>query len=140
MINEYSVLREIGLTDIEVKTYLALISLGSVQAGKLIGETKLHKASVYLALSNLNKKGLVGYITKSKTRIWTATEPEILLQKEKETLEKLNQILPNLRPIKRKVINANVLEGEEGFKTVFRDAIKAGEYYHLVVGVKVADF
>ena len=57
-------LKEIGLTDNEIKIYLALVDNGSLLAGRISRLTGIHRRSVYDVTSMLIKKGLVGYILK----------------------------------------------------------------------------
>ena len=53
------VLKRIGLNEGEIKVYLALLKLGSVNVNKIKLETKLHRTSIYDFLDKLNKTGLI---------------------------------------------------------------------------------
>ena len=55
-------LKSIGLTDIEIEVYLAIIDLGSCLAGEIARKTGIHRRTVYDAINRLIEKGLVSYI------------------------------------------------------------------------------
>ena len=52
------ILKEIGLTDTEIKIYLALLSLGATSAGKIVEDTGIYRKNLYDALNKLIEKGL----------------------------------------------------------------------------------
>jgi len=96
-------LEEIGLTDSEIKVYLALLKLGQTTAGPIVDEAKVTRSKIYDILERLKNKGLVGYITKESTKYFSAADPHNILhylekkeeeiQEEKESVKK---ILPQL--------------------------------------------
>src|SRR3989338_2284171 len=91
-----SVLKKIGLTDTEIKTYVELLSLGATSAGKIVAQTGIHRKNLYDALNKLIEKGLVTYVIENKIRVFQAKEPDNLLRYLDEKREELEEILPEL--------------------------------------------
>ncbi len=134
-----SVLEKAGLTRSNATVYSTLSRLGPTTVGAIISRTKLHKATVYLALSSLLKQGLVSFISKGKVKMWQATHPTVILESLKEREEQLKEILPLLNPVKEDVSFATVFEGKEGLKKLFREILNEKMYYHLLPGVKLPE-
>ena len=61
-------LEELGLTNAEAKIYIALLELGSSQAGKITEKTGIHRRTVYDAIERLIEKGLISYIKQNNNR------------------------------------------------------------------------
>lgn len=98
-----TILRDAGLTDGEIKVYLALLELGSTTTGPIVERSGVAKSIIYPLLDKLAKKGLVSNITKERTKYFQAANPEKLLQfmdnRSKELTEhkaKVAQLLPQL--------------------------------------------
>src|SRR3989338_942911 len=97
-------LKKLGLTDGEIKVYLALIRLGETTSRPLVDESDVSASKVYAILDRLARKGLVSHIVKRKTKYFKAADPDRLLvyMKEKEAQlqeeEKvIREIIPQLK-------------------------------------------
>src|SRR3989338_664004 len=97
-------LKKLGLTDGEVKVYLALIRLGETTSGPLVDESNVSISKVYSILERLSKKGLASHIVKKQTKFFKAADPQRLLyyvkEKEKELQQdeqKIKQLIPELQ-------------------------------------------
>lgn len=137
-------LENLGMSKAEIRVYLSLLKLGSVQAMSIAKETFLRKSTIYETLRRLEEKGLVSNITKNSTRYYEAVQPERLLDiiKEKkqqielqeknleETINKIKQGLGKPKP----QAEAHILIGIEGFKTMRRDVLKNSKGEHLLIG------
>jgi len=51
------ILKEIGLTETEIKVYTTLLSLGATSAGKIVEATGVYRKNLYDALNKLIDKG-----------------------------------------------------------------------------------
>jgi len=121
-------LLKIGLTVGEAKVYLALSELGSSTVGPIVKKAKVAYSNVYDILNRLIEKGIVSYITKSKTKHFQASSPinliDYLDKKEKEittqkqTLKKLLPQLESIQAIKPQQ-EAEVFIGKKGLKTAY---------------------
>ena len=96
-------LEQIGLTEGEIKVYLALLKLGQTTAGPIVDESRVTRSKIYDILERLKNKGLVSYITKGATKYFGAADPNNILgyleHKEediREEKEAVRQILPEL--------------------------------------------
>lgn len=100
---DISALKEAGLTEGEVKVYLALLELGVSTIGPILEKSRVTKSIIYTILDRLMRKGLVSYIIKEKTKYFQAGQPDKLLEyidlrkKElEENKKKVEELLPQL--------------------------------------------
>lgn len=131
--DEIEVLKELGLSDGEIKVYLALLKLGQTIVSEITKETRQHRTTIYDFLENLINKGLVNYVIKTGVKYYTATDPDKLLEILKEREDHLVAILPKLkalREIQQEEISVEVFKGVEGFKSVLNDTIKVKKDFY----------
>ncbi|MBS3175978.1 hypothetical protein J4457_01960 [Candidatus Woesearchaeota archaeon] len=139
-------LREAGLTEGEIKVYLALLELGSTTTGPIVETSGIARSIIYQILDKLAQKGLVSYITRLKTKYFQAAEPKKILQfidERKKRLEenkkKVESLLPQLL-LKQQMAKENEINVYEGFKGIqtahekFYQRLKRGEEY-LCLGI-----
>jgi HTH-type transcriptional regulator, sugar sensing transcriptional regulator len=122
-------LKEIGMTTGEIKTYFALLELGSTTTGPLSKKAEIHSSKIYPVLDKLIKKGLASYIIQNNTRYYQASNPDKLLnhinQRKKnleEQEEKIKKIIPEIiekQKYQGKKQTASIYEGIKGIKTIF---------------------
>src|SRR3989338_3370224 len=70
-----SILKEIGLTDSEIKVYLALLELGSSTAGPIVEKSGVASSKIYEVLEKLMQKGLASFVIASGTKHFEAASP-----------------------------------------------------------------
>lgn len=126
-------LKKLGLTENESKVYLALLGLGSTNAGKIIKKTKLHRNIVYDNLEKLIEKGLVSFVIIRNIKyfeIAPSTElKEYIKKQKKEVIEKekiVKKLLPEIekkRDVERKQ-EATIFKGQKGVKTLLDELTK----------------
>jgi HTH-type transcriptional regulator, sugar sensing transcriptional regulator len=123
---EEQVLRDIGLTERETKVYLALIELGESTVGPIATKTKIQHAKIYPTLDKLIARGLVAFVTKSKTKHFQTTNPKQLLSMIKEKEEAIRSILPRLelkKKLSTELQTTRVYEGYDAIKSLFNQTI-----------------
>src|SRR3989344_4432090 len=105
-------LKDLGLTEVETRTYLALLENTPCTAGIIIKKTGFHKATVYQTLKRL---------------------------KEKE--DNLNKILPELlsKGQNKGKVSAEIFKGKEGIKTVYREILESKEYLMIGAGIPIKE-
>ena len=84
-------LQQIGLNEKEVEIYLALADFGKATAQLLSKKVTMPRATVYLSLETLTRKGLVTRETKASTSLFMANPPASLLlmiKREQEDLKR----------------------------------------------------
>ena len=126
---ETNVLKYLGLTDGEIRVYLALLEIGSSTAGKIIQKSRISPSKIYDVLNRLIAKGIVSYIIDGKTKHFKAAPPENIInyveRKENELnhykneFKKLLPILEAKQKPANKQFNAQIFEGVNGLITVF---------------------
>jgi sugar-specific transcriptional regulator TrmB len=139
-------LQEIGLTQNEVKTYLALTKIGTSTTAPLIKATNINSSKIYESLDKLLEKGLVSYSKIKNKKNWQVEDFKRLLElmeEEKEKIskkeEEIKQLLPKLEEIKNKqkeVSNYRVFEGTKGIKTAREEALNTlntGDTFYLIL-------
>ena len=150
---DISTLKEAGLTDGEIKVYLALLQLGISSIGPILEKSRVTKSIIYRILDRLIEKGLASYIIKEKTKHFQAAQPEKLLdyieQRKKELEEnkkKVQELLPELL-LKQKLSKkseATIYEGFKGIITVhdkrFQKLKKGDEYFFFGLPAKQPDY
>jgi sugar-specific transcriptional regulator TrmB len=91
---EEKVLKDLGLTDIESKVYLATLALGSETVLKIAKKAEIKRPTCYVTLDNLFEKGFVTRIDKKNTTLYSAESPKIILNKYKEKIANFEDLVP----------------------------------------------
>lgn len=91
---EEKILIDLGLTEIEAKTYLACLELGSDTVQNIAKKGQIKRPTCYVTLDNLFTKGYVAKIEKKSTTLYAAEDPKIMLNKYKEKITNFNDFLP----------------------------------------------
>ncbi|MDO8642770.1 MAG: helix-turn-helix domain-containing protein [Candidatus Woesearchaeota archaeon] len=122
---EVEPLRKLGLTEGEIKVYLALIRLGETTTGPLVDESGISVSKVYSILDRLSKKGLASHIVKRKTKYFKGADPDRLLvylqEKEAEMQDqesKLKSMISLLKLEHQTAITAETAQVYEGLKGI----------------------
>lgn len=122
---DVAILRDLGLTEGEIKVYLALLEHGSSKTGEISKISGVHTSKVYPILDRLTKKGLSSYTIKNGVRHYQSSDPEqliSLINRKKRRLEDQETQVRNLIPeiIGRQKLqrqqSAQVYEGMEGVR------------------------
>lgn len=137
------VLREIGLTEGEIKVYLALLKLGEAKKSELSKESGVSSSKVYEICGRLQKKGLVGVIFKNNSKHFQATSPRRILdffnektmqfESQKNELEKVVSILE--AQAMGKETKAVLYEGLTAIKNFYKgllEELRVGEEYYVI--------
>jgi len=120
------ILQSLGLLDSEVKVYRTSLTLGATTVVDLSKKTQLSRQAVYTAIQNLMERGLMSTIQSGKKRLFTAEDPDRLLEyakrRENELKNQINdlkEVLPELKlqsggekPVVR------LYEGKEGVRAL----------------------
>ena len=121
-------LKNMGLDDKEAELYLASVSLGDANMTELAKKAGVKRTSAYVVFQSLERKGLMGSFKMRRGLHFTATRPELLLQKTKQMSDQLATVLPELRALERKAEHHPRIyyyEGKNGYFTAAEDSLRA---------------
>lgn len=113
------ILQEIGLTQNESRVYLSLLKTKAVSATAVAQESKIHRVNVYDTLEKLKKRGLVSELNVGGKRIFSAANPESIINILREKEVKLKTILPQLQMnyvMQQKNYSVNLYEGANSLR------------------------
>jgi len=126
-----------GLSDKEAKIYLALLELGTAKVSEVAKYSKINRATTYVVLENLKKRGLVGVSYDKKIRCYVASSSEILLHaaraeanRQIEIKENIESAIPELKALHKNTKHVpivRVFEGKSGLINAFEDTLKCKE-------------
>lgn len=126
---DISILEELGLTQSEVKVYLALLELGSSSAGAVLKKSGLQNSVVHRALNSLIEKGLISYIFEGKRKIYQATNPDNFHDFIQDKIKRFDEILPELKKkqlISKTTTFAEVFKGKRGINQLYMTLLNSG--------------
>lgn len=123
------ILEDIGLTNSEIKTYMALLELGSSTAGAILEKSGLQNSVLHRALNTLIEKGIITYILEGKRKVYQATDPENFIQFIEDKKKKFEDVLPELRNIQlfaKQRTRAEIFKGKRGINELYTNLLKSG--------------
>lgn len=135
-----------GLSEKEAKVYLAALELGAETAQRIARKAGVNRATTYVILQGLMKKGLTSTFTKGKKTFFSAEPPEqldhLLRKQEEDIFEQrrdLEKIIPELRALYNRAEGkpkVRFFEGEEGVHALigefFRKLPKESTLYAIL--------
>jgi len=119
-------LQQIGLSELEAKTYLILINYNGLSAWEIAKKINLQRSTVYYIITSLQKKGLVAESLKNKRKLFVANNPVILEEQAKETYKRIKEAIPEITENIPKEDEEEVLffKGYKGIKSVYEEMLK----------------
>jgi len=124
------ILQNIGMTNNEIKVYLALLKLGSSKVGRISKEAETNRSYTYDALKKLLEKGLVSYTVEGKRKWFKAVDPKRLTAFLQERQDDIEEILPQLEGVYKQTepeSDIKLYRGLKGIQTVMEDLIAKGK-------------
>jgi len=134
-------LTQLGLTQGEIKTYLALFELEESTVGPISKTSGVTHAKTYPILEKLIAKGLVSHIIKENRKYFSATNPNNLLEfigKKQKDLEEEKSKIKKLIPLllskqKQETQYARVFEGFKGLRSLFQELFSQNQKSEILV-------
>lgn len=134
MTNLKSEIKKLGLSDKETKVYLAALELGQAPVAEIAVHSGINRATAYVILEELRKKGLVSTFLKGKKTIFAAESPaqlSNLFEMEKKRLEEnfsgFKKIIPDLEKLyesRGERPKVRFFEGSIGIDSLREDILK----------------
>ncbi len=120
-----TLLKDIGLTEGEIKVYLALLDLKTSTTGNIIKISKVHASKVYGILDRLIEKGFVSFIKEGKKTVYTANPPTTIISyldnKEKDLKDLKKSAATLVKELSTKALaatnEATIYLGIKGLRT-----------------------
>ncbi|MBS3059392.1 MAG: BlaI/MecI/CopY family transcriptional regulator [Candidatus Diapherotrites archaeon] len=131
------ILEDIGLTNAEIKVYIALLELGSSTAGPILDKTNLHNSVVHMTLNKLIDKGLVTYLKEGKRNNYQPTNPKHILDYIDQKKERFEKILPELlakQGLSKEKPEVMMFRGIRGIREILFELLEAGGKEHHTIG------
>ena len=131
------IFEDLGLTNAEIKIYLALLELGAAPAGPIIEKTNIQTSVVHRGLNTLIDKGIINFILEGKKRVYQANKPESFLSYIDDKKDEFKKILPELKEKEKyakKEENVTIFKGIKGIKEVYNIMINAKGKEYLTFG------
>lgn len=128
-------LRELGLSDNEIKIYTVMLKIDSSTASTISEKAGMYRPYVYDTLERLQEKGLVNFVYKNNKKFFSAAHPDTLLELIKAKQENLLTILPDLvsfTKLPKEETKVELYKGKEVIKVFFREALKSLQIYKEV--------
>lgn len=123
LINE---LEKIGLTPKQAKVYVTCLELGGGRVSDIARKASTKRTSCYHILAELMKYGLVTKTQNKKVEFFISENPHTLERRQKEKLQTISSILPQLDAIHNRVFYKPKIcyyEGWEGAKIIYEDEL-----------------
>ena len=121
----YGVLESFGLTNNEVKTYLAILRAGCLTASEISSKTGIHRINVYDILNKLQEKGIISQIKTEKQKLYEAIHPKEFKRILDERARELNEIIPELTKqmnIAKNPQEATLIKTKKGIKQILQES------------------
>ena len=131
------ILEDIGLTNAEIKIYLALLELGTSTAGPILDKSGLQNSVVHMTLKKLVDKGLVTFVKEGKVNHYQAANPNHIIEFINDKKERFQEILPELL-LKQQTAKQKpeiiTFRGIRGIKELLLELLDAGGKEHHTFG------
>ncbi len=125
-------LREIGLSDNEIRVYLATLELKNASVALISSRTGLPRSTIYDTLNRLTEKGFIASYKKEKKLLYSAVDPKELLNQLKLKENFLKDLIPKLRERAgsfSKRPQVVIYEGVKGIITLLNEIYEEKELY-----------
>lgn len=119
-------LKELGLTDNEIKVYLSLLSNGILNPTKLAEKTGLHRSYIYDTLERLIEKGIINTVLVDNKKHYQPIDPKSLRETFELKLKNFDSILPQLSSFfksSKSETNVQLHRGKRVYKTLIKDVL-----------------
>ena len=127
MVTKEEALKELNLSDKEIKGYLSLLMLGQSSVNSISKKANLNRVTTYDIMESLLEKGFVSYVIKSGVKYFESVDPLNFINTLKEKEAKIKSVLPELESIKASLTKKPQIEMFEeinGLKSIFNDILK----------------
>ena len=136
-------LKELNLTDSEIKIYLFLLENGLNTPPKIAVGTKIARNNCYHILNSLKNLGLAEEHLQDKRKAYVASDPESLYRTLDKKREIVKNILPDLRGLYTRQKNKPKIkyyEGVEQIKEIYLSTLVSDKVMGIGSTKQLSDF
>lgn len=119
-------LKEFGLSENEITTYVALLKTGNVSANRVAKITGMKRSTTYDNLNLLINKGLISTVMKDGVNYYEAADPNKIIRLIDDKKSKISKIVPKLHSLKesaKEKTGVTFFEGKKGVITILNDIL-----------------
>ena len=124
------ILKNIGLTEKEAGSYLALLEFGSATVEVIAKKAQIKRPTTYHVMESLEDKGLVSKIPRSKKVLYSAESPEKIIGNLNRKAEQVKRYLPDLFArynLPQDKPQVQMFTGKEGVRQIYQEIMGSGE-------------
>ena len=131
------ILEDIGLSNAEIKVYLALLEFGTSTAGPILEKSGLQNSVVHMTLNKLIERGFVTFVKEGRINNYQAANPRHIVDFINDKKKRFEEILPELllkqkqSKVKPEIIT---FRGIRGIKELLLELLEAGGREHHTFG------
>lgn len=121
-----TILADLGLGKTKGEVYLAALGTGTATAQEIAKVARLPRTTAHEVLTQLCTAGVVSYVTKGRTQLYSAESPQHLLRLLKQKEKNLEAALPDLLALYKTTgtrPRMRFYSGMDGIKTVLEDTL-----------------
>ena len=122
-----NLLSALSISSMEGKVYLAALELGESTMQGLAKKSGVNRSTIYTFIDKLQNRGLIQESQKNKRRIYSAVSPDALVDMQRNKVEQLENLLPELLAVNNKSDKkprVAFYEGFNGVEDVYKDMLR----------------
>ncbi|MBI4088878.1 hypothetical protein HY415_02175 [Candidatus Kaiserbacteria bacterium] len=122
-----NVLVQLNLSEKESSVYLAALELGATSAATIARKAGVQRTHFYDISESLINSGFLQRVSKENKQLYSATDPETLVEIEEKKIEKLKQTLPEFKALYNtsgKKPKVTYYEGRSGIEQINEDTLR----------------
>tara|TARA_Y100000310_G_scaffold157610_1_gene157017 strand:- start:346 stop:1071 length:726 start_codon:yes stop_codon:yes gene_type:complete len=134
---DVQILEDIGLSNAEIKVYIALLELGTSTAGPILDRSGLQSSVVFLTLNKLVDRGFVSFVKEGTRKHYQASNPRHIVDFINEKKERFEEVLPELllkQEAAKEKPEVIVFRNIRGVKELLMELLEAGGNEHHTFG------
>ena len=128
MINiDEKMLPSLGMSPMQAKVYLGALELGEGTIQALSRKSGVNRSTIYTFIEEFKARGYILETRRSKRRVYSAINPERLVEIQKSRVNELEEMLPELLAINNrssKKPRVTYYEGSKGIENVYSDMLR----------------
>ncbi|GJL85547.1 MAG: hypothetical protein DHS20C02_13220 [Micavibrio sp.] len=120
-------LEALGLAPMQAKVYLATLELGQATIQAIARKSGVNRSTIYTFIEEMKARGYVFETKRGKRKIYSAVNPERLMEIEKARIKNLESLMPELLAINNtsgQKPRVTYFEGMSGIREVYTDMIR----------------